>query len=265
MQAPLIGQRARERDVEAVVATLLDGGARAGWLPAAPGVVVVQAGPTGAPAIVAHTADAVVKAAGRWPQARVVLAPATGETVRLASPVLTGGVRVPGSWLGSFTSITVSGVMADAELRMAAVLAVQAGPLVPANPGARPTVLAYEAHRLGASDLCIACGDHPDGGAWWLAGSDLALEAALAVAAGVDPMRLPALAFLLRHESATLASVTAPSVVPSLNGRIAPAWRARLGGVRAALRAGACRVSEDARLAAANLYRTPDFLRRRLS
>jgi hypothetical protein len=261
-QAPLIGRAAPERDVDDVAATLLDGAT----LPAESDVVVVQAGPAGAPAIVARTADAIVAAAARrWPQARVLRAPAAGETVRLGSPVLPGGVRVPASWLGSFTSITVSGVVADAGLRMAAVLAAQAGPLLAANPGAPSTALAYEAHRLGASDLCIACGNHPDGRAWWLAGSDLALETALAAAAGIDPRRLPAIAFLLRHETVTLAPVTVPAVVPSLAGQIAPAWRARLAGVRAAARAGANRLSEDARLAVANIYRTPEFLRRRLS
>src|SRR5215831_6179283 len=84
-QAPLIGRAAPERDVDDVAATLLDGAT----LPAASDVVVVQA-------IVARTADAIVAAAARrWPQARVLRAPAAGETVRLGSPVLPGGVRVP--------------------------------------------------------------------------------------------------------------------------------------------------------------------------
>ena len=78
-------------------------------------------------------------------------------------------------------------------------------------------MLLAEAHRLGASDLAIACGTHPADGDWWVASpSDVLVEGAVARAAGLDPRELPGIRAIARHE--LLASWEAEQTAPDLRG-----------------------------------------------
>ena len=126
---------------------------------------------------------------------------------------------------------------------------------------------AYEAHRLLAADLDIACGTRrygaPDSESWWAASNDdVSLERALATAAGVAPATLPALRYLARHELMTAPNEISASAV-ALEQYVAPAGTVRAVRTRTRLARLGRMIREDVGLAAANLHRIPQFIERR--
>lgn len=199
-----------------------------------------------------------------WPTPIIDLAaepPLTVDAVRLPA-----GATVPALWLEPFFLVTVCRAAPDPRFGFAAALAAQAALL---DGGAAIDLdLAYEAHRLLAADLNVACGSlryrDPGSPGWWAASSsDVALEVALARAIGVSPERLPLLRHLARHE---LIDTRASSEgdVPALRGYLASAWRIRLRRARARAVHAARVMAGDVVAAAANLHRIPQFVRRRV-
>jgi hypothetical protein len=91
---------------------------------------------------------------------------------------------------------------------------------------------------------------------------DLAAEAALAQAAGLTPQDLPPLRLIARHE-------LLPPLPGSVEGQLprvtaAPAWKSKLMTTSTAMKQATQRARDDMHAALQNLYRIPDFLRRRL-
>ena len=122
------------------------------------------------------------------------------DTVQVRGP---RGVtlHVPRLWFESFCLVTVAAVHPDRRWRIGGVLQAQAEILAYLNPGAPAGVLLAEAHRLGASDLAIACGTHALQGDWWVASpSDVLVDGAVARAAGIDPRNVPSIRTIARHE-----------------------------------------------------------------
>ncbi len=216
-----------------------------------------------------HTAVEVLdlrRAASDWPDVPRVDLDAHPRR-RLAAPRLPMGVDVPGRWLEPFFLVTIAGAAPDPHYVVSSVLAAQAELLRP-QPG-WDLDLVFEAHRLFAADLNVACGSRIYGDdtsdSWWAASThDVSLEAAIAAAAGAGPLDVPQLAHLARHE--TTSMVRAAKVfgdVPRLERYLAPrstVWRAR---ARERLRHSSWMIGTDVRLAAANLSRIPQFVRRR--
>src|SRR5262249_4640707 len=174
------------------------------------------------------------------------------------------GVRVPELGFEPFFLVTVAAVHPDRRWRIGGVLQAQAEVLTSLNPGAPAGLLLAEAHRLGASDLAIACGVQGTRGDWWIVGpSDVLVEGAVARAAGLDPRELPGVRAIARHE--VLASWEAEQDAPDLRGVASGALAAAMlaAGERSA--AAGRRTVEDVGLAARNLRKVPQALRRRLA
>jgi hypothetical protein len=241
-----------------------------GWR-AGEGPIVIQVSPLGDVALALETARslaAFLEARG----CRVELdgdETAAQEPLRIAGLTPPGELVVPRRWFEPHLLVTVAAVVPSAAGRVAGVLAAQAEVLRGlGNPHAEGD-LVYEAHRLAASDLAIACGhadaDDPASPAWWLAGtSDVAVERAVASAAGLSPDALPSLRVLARHEVLPEAAAVR-GTLPVLHGVLAPAWRSRGAAAAARLRASRAALTRDARMLRRNLYKIPGFVRRRLA
>jgi hypothetical protein len=264
----------------AVLRDLLTQAAALGWLDAPAGRAVLHVGTSGRSLLAAETAQAVAATLrDRVPSLRLeVLDPAEAlgewngvprlvvdreETVQVQGPrgIV---VRVPCFWFDSFFLVTVAAVHPDRRWRIAGVLQAQAELLAYLNPGMAGSVLLAEAHRLGASDLAIACGSHPADGDWWVASpNDVLVDGSVARAAGIDPRELPSIRTIARHELVESWEATAPAAELSDIAHGAAAARvleAREQGVIAVRR-----TLEDARLVTRNLRKVPQALRRRLA
>jgi len=184
------------------------------------------------------------------------------DSVRIVGVALPRGVTIPSAWYESLFLVTITGVGADWAARLCGVLSAQAEVLHRlANPS-DPEALWYEAHRLAASNLAVACGD--EGGGWWAIGADeVAVDQALAMAAGVPSERLPCLRALARHEVPLAARVV--GTLPSLQAAAAPAAGAVALAAGRHLRASGRRLREDVAGLRRNLHRVPLALKRRLA
>lgn len=185
---------------------------------------------------------------------------------RVAAPTLPNGVDIPGRWLESFFLVTIAGASPHPRHMVSSVLAAQAA-LLGSQPG-KDLDLVFEAHRLLAADLNVVCGSRiygDDASEGWCAASthDASVEAAVAVAAGADPLDLPQLAHLARHETATINRAATGSEVPRLERYLAPRSTVRRAQAREWGRHAAWTIGTDLQLAAANLKRIPQFVRRR--
>ncbi len=200
-----------------------------------------------------------------WPGVRRLDLDATPRR-RVAAPTLPNGVDIPGRWLTPFFLVTITGAAPHSRYLVSSVLAAQAELLGP-QP-AKDLDLVFEAHRLLAADLNVACGTRVYGDdaseSWWAASThDASLEAAIAAAAGADPLRVPQLAHLARHETASMLGNATGSDVPRLERYLAPRSAVRRAAAREWCRHWARTIGTDLRLAAANLSRIPQFVRRR--
>jgi len=262
-----------------VLRDLLTQAASRGWLDVPAGRAILHVGTSGRSALAAETAQAVVATLrDRVPSLRLeVLDPAEafGEWNGVPRLVVdreeTGQVqgprgimiRVPRFWFDSFFLVTVATVHPDRRWRIAGVLQAQAELLAYLNPGMASSVLLAEAHRLGASDLAIACGSHPADGDWWVASpNDVLVDGAVARAAGIDPRELPGIRTIARHELVESWEATAPAELSEIAHGAAAArmLEAREQGATAVRR-----TLEDARLVTRNLRKVPQALRRRLA
>ncbi len=242
-------------------------------LAAAGARVVVQVARTREPSVAAETAARLVAGLRRrHPELDVaLLAVPAGEdrgpsaaSWRLASPVEPDGVRIPTFWCEDVHLVTVAPVVTDVLCRIGAVLDAQAQILAELNPDLPRLDLLFEAHRLGASDVAIACGIDTNGTPFWLVGrSDVAVEAAVAEAAGLAPSTLPHLRIFTDVDSSRAASAR-DAALPSVAG-ISPArWQSFGAAAVQAARRGMRRAVRDVRLAASSAERVPEFLRRHL-
>src|SRR5262245_6586369 len=180
----------------------------------------------------------------------------------VAGVALPRGVIVPSAWFQDLHVVTIAGVGPDRRARMAGVLGAQAEVLTSFGNPRDPEALTFEAHRLAASDLAIACGD--ERGGWWVAGSDdVGVDLALAEAAGASPKDMPWLRSLARHE--VLPNVRVDGSLPTLRSSIAPWPPAAALVVARSGRAVARGLIEDARALRRNLGKVPHALARRLA
>ena len=264
----------------ATVRNVLAQAASLGWLDGATGRAVLHVGAVGRTTLAVETAQALAALLReRAPSLRLeILDPAEDggewngfprlavdrhETVEVHGPRGIA-VRVPLLWFESFFLVTVAAVHPDRRWRIAGVLQAQAEMLAYLNPGMASGVLLAEAHRLGASDLAIACGSHPTDGDWWVASPiDVLVEGSVARAAGIDPRHLPSIRTIARHE--LLESWEATTAGPELSGLAGGAAAASVLAAREHGASAVRRTLEDARLVSRNLRKVPQALRRRLA
>ena len=251
-----------------------------GWLDGATSRAVVHVGSCGRSGLAVETARALAAALReRAPGRRIDAVDAAASrsewngfgrlSIDRADAVVVRGPRgvalhVPKLWFEPFFLITVAAVRPDRRWRIGGVLQAQAEILGDLNPGAPTGLLLSEAHRLGASDLAVACGTHAGTGDWWVASpSDVLAEGAVARAAGIDPRDLPGVRTIARHE--LVASWEAVHTSPDLRGVAAGSFGATVLAAREQGIAAGRRTIEDVGLIARNLRKVPQALRRRLS
>jgi len=184
---------------------------------------------------------------------------------RLLSACMPHGVPARMLWLAPFDLVTVTTPRPDRQCGLSAILAAQARML--ADDRAWRLELIAEAHRLIRPDVGVVCGPLPSSSEpvrafCALSNDDIALECAVARAAGVHPLRLPHLRFLSTQHVISFDSKTIGEL-PALNSLVAPTWLTRpvLAFWRLARYCDQART--DLSLARANLARIPDFLARR--
>jgi hypothetical protein len=251
-----------------------------GWLDGASGHAVLHIGASGRSGLAVETAHALAAALReRSPSLHLeVLDPAEqggewngfprlavdrDDTLEVQGPRGVS-VHVPCLWFESFLLITVAAVHPDRRWRVGGVLQAQAEILAYLNPGVPRSVLLAEAHRLGASDLAVACATHATDGDWWVASpSDVLVEAAVARAAGIAPREMPSIRTIARHE--LLESWEAVADAPPLSGVAGGAWNATVLAAREHGAAAGRRTLEDVRRVSRNLRKVPQALRRRLA
>jgi hypothetical protein len=201
---------------------------------------------------------------GEWPDVSLVDLE-TRARRRVDSPCIAGGVDIPDRWLNAFHLITIAGAAPDPRYGVAALLTAQSELL--ADASGRDVDRVFEAHRLLAPDLGIVCGavmfDSEASSAWWAASpDDIALDCSIAAAAGAEPRALPHVAYIARH-AAIATSARASADPPRLAGYSCGTAAVRLARTREAVRHVVASIGTDARLAARNLHRIPEFVQRR--
>jgi hypothetical protein len=189
----------------------------------------------------------------------------TAKPAVTVSGIAAREVQVPEWWFESFFLVTVTGAGPDPAGRISAVLDAQAEPLRRLVNPLPAASLAYEAHRLCASDLVVACvtatRDEPASEVWWFAGScDVAVEMALIRASGCEPCRMPYTETIATHE--VLPEFDMNDIAPRLRGYLAPTWKARLNAARESLAAFQRAALRDART---SWHSIPGIMRRRLA
>lgn len=187
------------------------------------------------------------------------------DRLRIDAVCLRNGAMVPTFWLDGFHLITITGAAPDPRYGLSAVLAAQADLL--GGDDVDDLGAIFEAHRLLAADVYIACGTRsfgsPRSESWWAASNDdVSLECALAVAAGVAPAMLPALRYLARHQTMD-TSDPIPQAPFALEGHVAAPGTVRIARTRASVLRFVHRLREDVALTSANLHRIPQFIERR--
>ncbi len=194
--------------------------------------------------------------------------PTGPESAVSVAGMVAHNLHLPAWWFDSGLLVTVTGIGPDSATRLSAVLDAQAEPLRALNPSTPPAALAYEAHRLFASDVVVACAtcrrdDASSDACWFVSPSDLAVEMALARASGCEPADMPYLTMVARHE--ILPDVDLQQAVPMLSGYVAPAWQATLHAARNRIATTRHSIVQDVVAVRRNLRRIPPAIRRRLA
>ena len=258
---------ARQADAPrpAALAQLWERVAARGWLATSEPRVIVRVADAHRSPLVVETARSLVErlAQAGLPTELVDGRPAAFDTVGVTGVALPE-LLVPAAWLDAFLLVTVTGAGPDPDHRLGAILAAQSEPLRWAGTQGPPTALALEAHRLGASDLVVVCGEAA-GEAWWIVSpSDVAVEIALARVCGVDGRTLPLVRALATHES--VPSVGAiEGALPRLDGLLGSALAARVRRPLWAARGAGAAAVRDAAMIRRNLGKLPGFVRRKLA
>lgn len=201
--------------------------------------------------------------ASRWSGTERIDLDCSGR-LKVDAACLRNGALVPSLWLEDFFLVTVAGVTADPRYGIRGVLAAQATLLN--VTGAEDLGAIFEAHRLLAADLNVACGTRrgelADSDSWWAASTDdVSLECAIAAASGITPMELPHLRYMARHETMPTATDTPGAI--RLENNVAPPSTIRLTHASREIRRWTDAIRQDVTLASANLHRIPQFIERR--
>jgi hypothetical protein len=252
---------------------------RRSWIvPSAPRIVIQVDQQRRSPLVVETARSLAAFVGGLAPSARVEIADAAAEerpsrAADVESAVTVAGMvahslRLPAWWFESCVVITVAGVEPDAVTRLSSALDAQAEPLRALNPLTPLATLAYEAHRLFASDLVVACAtcrrDDPSSDAcWFVSPNDVAVEMALARSSGGDPAEMPSLKMIAQHE--ILPHVALEQAIPMLSGYVAPAWQAKVHAARNRIATTRHAIVQDVVAVRRNLRRIPPAIRRRLA
>lgn len=247
-----------------------------GWLPDKPAHVVIQVGPRYRSTVVLDTAwslasflegraglvevlDLAGNGNGRWDPGLDVSAE---NVLKLAGTAARGPVVVPRFWFSPHFLVTVTGIGPSSTARISAVLDAQASVLRRLGNAEQAAVVSYEAHNLAASDLAIACGRLETPEFWWaISSSDVAVEQAVAKAAGIDPDMLPGLRALASHELLD-PSPELLGGLPSLRGYAAPGWYAVMHQFLSTIVATARGVGHDVRMFHRAVRKIPALVRR---
>ncbi len=273
------GTLGRERALQELVRRL----DAAGLLAAAAPRAVIHVGHRWRSDLVVATARALASAIAERSTSTAVMIADAGATSNGTAPrdaaadvdasvtiagVAAHALRVPEHWFGSFFLVTVSGAGPDPATRISAVLDAQAESLRRLDPTLPPATAAYEAHRLFASDLAVACATaclaDATSEACWLAGAnDVAVEIALMRASGCDPSPMPYVRMLAKHE--VLPEVEVDGATAPLSGYVGPAWRAEVHAARQRFATSRHAVVQDVIAVRRNLKRIPPAVRRRLA
>ncbi len=271
------GTLGRERALQELVRRL----DAAGLLAAAAPRAVIHVGHRWRSDLVVATARALASAIAERSTSTAVMIEDAGATSNGTAPrdaaadasvtiagVAAHALRVPEHWFGSFFLVTVSGAGPDPATRISAVLDAQAESLRRLDPTLPPATAAYEAHRLFASDLAVACATaclaDATSEACWLAGAnDVAVEIALMRASGCDPSPMPYVRMLAKHE--VLPEVEVDGATAPLSGYVGPAWRAEVHAARQRFATSRHAVVQDVIAVRRNLKRIPPAVRRRLA
>jgi hypothetical protein len=278
---PVLARRQGERTLEQALGDLWREIEGEGWFEVDTPRVLVQVGQRWRSALVIETARSLARLlANRVPAVQIDIldcdarvidsrgSQAHDETAKpavIVSAIASREVRIPERWFESFFLVTVTGAGPDAAGRISAVLDAQAEPLRRlANPLPAAS-LAYEAHRLFASDLVVACAttcrDDPTSEACWFVGpSDVAVEMALMRASGCEPSGMPYIKTLATHE--VLPELDVNNIAPRMSGYLAPAWQVRMNAARESLTAFQRAVLHDVRT---SRHSVPGIIRRRLA
>lgn len=264
--------------------SLLENAGGAGWLPRGDRIVVQVAGRGRSADLVACAQVLVRFLRQRLPKARIDVLDLSGgpnDWRALGARRIEAGrglgvrgiavpeLRVPELWFQSYSLVTVMTPQPSPAARLAGALDAQAEALRAVGNRHDGAALAYEAHRLAASDLVIACGRARFGDAaaapWWaISPSDVMLDQVVARAAGIAPWRLPSVRAVARQERLPECAAPVPHL-PALTGYAAPAFVVALARSAARLTAGVRELTRDARMARRNVGKIPGFVRRRLA
>ena len=255
-----------------------------GWLPESPRFVL-QIGQRGRSQLVVDSARSLARfLLAHHPNTRIEVLDPEGSHAEWSglavtrigdgAPISVSGIAapeiaVPRLWFEAYTLVTMATPVPCQRTRLAGVLDAQAEPLRRLGNRHDSTVLAYEAHRLAASDLVVACGTvrrgDRSGGCWWAVGpTDVAVESAVGAAAGVSGQGLPLVRALARHERVREVQMRGESL-PAIDGYLAPAWVVHANGLGAGFARTARGAIRDALMIRRNLGKVPGFVRRKLA
>jgi hypothetical protein len=188
----------------------------------------------------------------------------------LASPCLPGGISIPDLWLSSFSLITISSPSKNIYTRISGPLMAQAGMLFQKNTDRLySSELAFEAHRLAASDLNIVCGpsksaNHSPELVCMASHNDLAIEYEVVKAAGLKPTDSPVIKYMASQQIITFLNENGESQVVDWHMLATPDWQAWVTmPVLKIFRFGMDFVA-GLREARQNLWRVGPFLKRKI-
>lgn len=249
-----------------------------GWIPAGVSHVAIRVSSAERSALAVETARALVACLvvsrpgaridildagdlGEWAALRVRDL-ATEPAFRVVGIALPRGVAVPAAWFEPGLLVTIAGVGPDRDARITGALHAQAEVLAALGNPRDLEALVYEAHHLGGSDVSVDCGEQD--GDWWAASpSDIAVDQAVAQAAGIDPERMPWLRALARHEIAPAIDVQGE--LPTLRAVPGSAAVARMRAIGRSAARSVRRLRGDAAALHRNLHKIPHAFARRFA
>lgn len=257
-----------------VLAEIWDSVAREGWLDDDTGRrIMIRVAHTWRTPLVLETARSLAAAvAQQLPHAEVRVAAEDSDArdvIRVAG-IAANDVAIPMDWFEPFFLVTVAGVGPDPLVRVHGVLAAQTEPLRHLGYEGTLPALIYESHRLGGSDLAVACGTtvraDENAEAWWIVSrNDVAADLALAHACGLEPSRLPCIQAIAAHELLPGYREIGEGL-PRLAGFGAAALPVRLRVGIAKVAASGRALGQDLRAIRNNLgKKIANFVRRRLA
>lgn len=267
-----------------VLRDLLLAAADGGWFDCSASRVVIEArGAEQNPAAArtARTLAAFLSESGRFESVYIAGLPsATGppstigvdtrasQLIRVAAPLSVDGLLIPRDWFEHDYVVAVDACRRSAWGEISGSLNAQAESLRRLGNRLDCDSLVYEGHRLASPDVAIVCGhttpDQVPSHQWWAIGtSDVAVELALADAAGVEPRTLSSIKALSRH-GLLPDHVALIGELPFLGEYHAPTWRRFVKPVYTAVTRFWAALRRDVSRSRRNLHKIPRAVSRRL-